>query len=255
MSTRKNEILALARSLFAERGYTATSMRDLAEASGVLPGSLYAHFKSKSDLARQIVMDFFTEVIPAQQAVCEGPGSGVERFAEMIDTVFEICARHHEAVRILHYDWKELSALDDLEEMRTSTDRTLDLWHDAVADGVEDGSIAPDIDAEYMVRLVSSAIVVMLDQSRFQMRATPTSAMLAAGHLKRLLLGAVTPSGAAALSKRLTPPAPEKPARRAAKPTKKPAKRPAKKSAPKRAVAEPAKAAAPAKRARVTKRS
>ena len=203
MSTRKNEILALAGSLFAERGYTTTSMRDLAEACGVLPGSLYAHFKSKSDLVRQVVMEFFAEVIPAQQRVGAGPGSGVERFADMIDVVFEICARHHEAVRILHYDWKELSELDDLEPMREATDQTLDLWRDVVAEGVTDGSIAPDIDPEYMVRLISAALVVMLDQSRFQMRRSPTSATLAAGHLKRLLLGAVTPSGAEALAKHL----------------------------------------------------
>jgi len=204
VSTRKNEILALARSLFAERGYTATTMRDLAEASDVLPGSLYAHFKSKSDLVRHVVMDFFTEVIPAQQRVLEGPGSGVERFADMIDTVFEICARHNEAVRILHYDWKELSAIEDLDDMRASTDQTLDLWRDVVAEGVRDGSIAPDIDPEYMVRLVTAAIIVMLDHSRFQVRRAPTSSILAAGHLKRLLLGAVTPSGAEALAKQLS---------------------------------------------------
>lgn len=240
VTTRKNEILALARSLFAERGYTAASMRDLAELCGVLPGSLYAHFRSKSDLVHQIVMGFFTEVIPAQQRLSDGPGSGVERFADMIDTVFEICARHHEAVRILHYDWKELSALPDLEDMKTATDETLDLWHDVVAAGVRDGSIAPDIDAEYMVRLVSSAIVVMLDQSRFQMRPSPTSAMLAAGHLKRLLLGAATPSGAEALAKRLVAPEADRKvpaarpsARKAAKATKKGASKAASKSATK----------------------
>jgi len=36
--------------LFAERGYAATSMRDIAAACGMLPGSLYYHFAAKEDL-------------------------------------------------------------------------------------------------------------------------------------------------------------------------------------------------------------
>ena len=43
-------VLDAAARLFAERGYAAASMRDIAEASGMLPGSLYYHFAAKEDL-------------------------------------------------------------------------------------------------------------------------------------------------------------------------------------------------------------
>jgi len=194
--SRKTEILAVTRTLFADRGYSSTSMRDLAEACGVLPGSLYAHFRSKADLAHQIVMEFFTELLPHQQAVYDGDGSGAARFVEMIDVVFAICATHHEAVRLLHHDWKTLSAMDELEDMRLATDRTFDLWRDTVLEGVQDGSIDADIDPEFMVRLVASALNGILDQSRFLMRPALTSPLGGAEHLKRcLVLGITTPTG------------------------------------------------------------
>lgn len=50
MSDRQRDILAAAASLFAERGYAATSMRDIGERVGLLGGSLYHHIRSKEAL-------------------------------------------------------------------------------------------------------------------------------------------------------------------------------------------------------------
>ena len=48
--SRKRDVLDAAAALFAENGYQGTSMRDIAKAVGMLPGSLYCHFPSKSEL-------------------------------------------------------------------------------------------------------------------------------------------------------------------------------------------------------------
>lgn len=47
---RVSIVLDAAASLFAEKGYVATSMRDIAQQCGMLPGSLYYHFAAKEDL-------------------------------------------------------------------------------------------------------------------------------------------------------------------------------------------------------------
>ena len=47
---RVSVVLDAAAGLFAEKGYVATSMRDIAHACGMLPGSLYYHFAAKEDL-------------------------------------------------------------------------------------------------------------------------------------------------------------------------------------------------------------
>ncbi len=50
MSDRHREILEAAAALFAERGYAATSIRDIGQRVGLLGGSLYHYIKSKEDL-------------------------------------------------------------------------------------------------------------------------------------------------------------------------------------------------------------
>jgi len=47
---RRGEILDAAARLFARQGFHAASMREIAAAAGMLPGSLYYHFPSKDEL-------------------------------------------------------------------------------------------------------------------------------------------------------------------------------------------------------------
>ena len=61
MSSRRDEIIELARQLFAERGVQETSMRDLADVAGILPSSLYSHFKSKEALADDRLRELLLE--------------------------------------------------------------------------------------------------------------------------------------------------------------------------------------------------
>jgi AcrR family transcriptional regulator len=51
---RRLDIIRAAARLFATRGYAGTSMRDIAAAVGMLPGSLYYHFPSKDMLIEEI---------------------------------------------------------------------------------------------------------------------------------------------------------------------------------------------------------
>ncbi|MGH2343024.1 TetR/AcrR family transcriptional regulator [Segnochrobactraceae bacterium EtOH-i3] len=54
VSERRLEILEAAALLFGERGYAATSMRDIARRVGLLGGSLYHHIRSKEELFAEI---------------------------------------------------------------------------------------------------------------------------------------------------------------------------------------------------------
>src|SRR6185312_9425185 len=57
MATRRDELVAVATRLFAERGYHGTSMADLAEAMGVQKGSLYSLTESKQELLVAVTRD------------------------------------------------------------------------------------------------------------------------------------------------------------------------------------------------------
>ena len=54
----KQKILMCAVDLFAKKGYTETSIRDIVSVVGINPGSLYNHFLSKDELLKYMLIDF-----------------------------------------------------------------------------------------------------------------------------------------------------------------------------------------------------
>jgi AcrR family transcriptional regulator len=168
MATRRDEICEAARGLFAKQGYSGTSIRDIADATGLLPGSLYAHFSSKAELVREIVGTFYDELLPAQQEASAHVGTGAERLEVMIAAVQDVCQRHPNELTILHYDWQALSTLEEFTEIRKLSFDTLDCWHRVVNAGIDDGSVKAIMDAETIVRVITSAIHGVLDHIRYQ---------------------------------------------------------------------------------------
>jgi len=56
---RKSQIIEAATTVFAKSGFSKTRMEDIAEESGLSKGALYLYFKSKEDLFRGILDNFF----------------------------------------------------------------------------------------------------------------------------------------------------------------------------------------------------
>jgi AcrR family transcriptional regulator len=176
----------------AERGYSDTSMRDIAEASGLLAGSLYSHFRSKAALVGDIVIGFYDELIPAQRAIVESDATGAEQLREMISTVYAICVTHREELTILHYDWHSLSMLDELSDVHALSLETLDLWQATVDKGKADRSLQPTVDSKAMVRIATSSIHALIDTVRYGSHPLPASqSQELVASLQDVLLGGV----------------------------------------------------------------
>lgn len=83
-ASRREDILERAAALFAARGFEGTSMREVAAAAGMLPGSLYHHFPSKEALALEIharVVARMEARVEAALADAEGPWARLEAAA------------------------------------------------------------------------------------------------------------------------------------------------------------------------------
>src|SRR3954468_18513351 len=71
---RRRQLLDVALTVFAERGYHPTSMNDLAEAAGVTKPVLYQHFRSKRALYLELLEDVGGRLRDAiGKAVSEAP--------------------------------------------------------------------------------------------------------------------------------------------------------------------------------------
>ena len=66
--------------LFATKGYKATTMRDIASATGMLPGSLYYHFASKQDLLLEIYRQAVSDIEQRLEDAVQGHEDPWQRF-------------------------------------------------------------------------------------------------------------------------------------------------------------------------------
>jgi AcrR family transcriptional regulator len=95
--------------LFSEHGYTGTTMRDIAEAVGVLPGSLYAHIDNKETLLLEIVRDGIARFLAIEKTL-DTPGDSPEvRLRKAITAHVEVVAQDPERSLVVFHQWRFLS--------------------------------------------------------------------------------------------------------------------------------------------------
>lgn len=89
--SRRAALLAEAAWLFRQKGYDAASVRDIAKAVGMQPGSLYCHFANKDDLLVAVYEAGIGEITAAVAAAIAAEGDPWRRFEAA-------CAAHLEAL-------------------------------------------------------------------------------------------------------------------------------------------------------------
>ncbi|SHM64464.1 transcriptional regulator, TetR family [Cryptosporangium aurantiacum] len=106
---RRSEILQIASGLFAASGYTRTSLKDVADACGILPGSLYHHFDSKQAIATELLERYYTELdeIGSRWANDPPPGPDAptsDRVVALGIAIAECAVRHGAALHLAAYE-------------------------------------------------------------------------------------------------------------------------------------------------------
>lgn len=104
---RRDEIRRVAAQLFEASGYSATTMNNIADAVGVLPGSLYHHFESKEEIAVEILGELNRELGDLASRVTGrlgGKGEAPrERLLHLAREVTSLSYRHGAALRLYAY--------------------------------------------------------------------------------------------------------------------------------------------------------
>jgi AcrR family transcriptional regulator len=81
----RTAILETSAHLYADLGYSAVSMRDVASAMGMTPANLYHHFKNKDDLVRETVAHVFAEKTEPIAEMLEAESRDADRLGLFVD--------------------------------------------------------------------------------------------------------------------------------------------------------------------------
>ena len=109
---RKSEIRRTAKRLFKERGYAATSMRDLAKEVGIEAASLYNHLSSKEELLNEMCFDIADQFFNAFKAATNSEKSPSKKLKAAIKAHIGVIANNLDASTVFFHEWNFLKDPD-----------------------------------------------------------------------------------------------------------------------------------------------
>lgn len=152
---RKEQIQEIAQNMFRERGYTATSMRDLANAVGIEAASLYNHIKSKEEILQNIcfgIADEFFQAINKVKILDLPPD---KKLTMAIKEHVLVITNNLDAAAVFLHEWRFLSEphLGNFKRMRNNYEKE---FQKILSDGVELRIFKPMSSKLYCLALFSS---------------------------------------------------------------------------------------------------
>jgi AcrR family transcriptional regulator len=154
---RKEQIYSTARSLFSERGYHATTVRDIARELNMQGGSLYAHIESKEDVLWEIVSCAAEQFLGAVEPIVASDKSPVVKLHEMVRAHVQVVAANLADATIFLHEWKFLGE-ERREAIAGHRDRYEKLYRRVIEEGVRSGAFFAGTDPKMAARLVLSTV-------------------------------------------------------------------------------------------------
>jgi AcrR family transcriptional regulator len=155
------EIMTKASELFYERGYGATSIRDIAEAVGISSSTMYHHFTNKQEVLFAIVSNFMSDFVEATVPdLCDRTRTPTERIRECVRTHLRFSEERRPQLLVGNPIRYALNA----EQQRAGI-RFQQTYHDAVRDVIEEGRATGEFRVED-VEITTMAILDMLNGVR-----------------------------------------------------------------------------------------
>jgi AcrR family transcriptional regulator len=157
-SERRARMVSLAGELFAQKGYRATTVREIADAAGILSGSLYHHFDSKESIGDEILSGFMNEVLADyRKAVATGgdPRAVLEQIVRSTSTTL---ARHGAALAMLQNDWSYFAVQPRFGYLRKALREIERIWVTQLERGIKAGLFRADLDPKLTYRLLRDVL-------------------------------------------------------------------------------------------------
>lgn len=158
---RKSEIRRTAKKLFKEKGYAATSMRDLAKEVGIEAASLYNHLSSKEELLNEMCFDIAEQFFQAFQSATAAEQSPSKKLKAAIKAHIGVIANNLDASTVFFHEWIFLKE-PDLSKFKKLRYQYEQGFRDLIQTGIT-GKDFKDVNIKVAVFTIISALNATYD--------------------------------------------------------------------------------------------
>lgn len=138
--SRKDIILREAARLFYEKGFNATTLRELAKYSGIKGGTIYHHFDSKQEILYQIMATTFKTLISSVQKAIKSEKTAYERLRQAVKLHVEYYIKAASETYVSDAELEHLTPAQ-YEKIAILRERYEQLFVEIMNDGIAEGEL------------------------------------------------------------------------------------------------------------------
>lgn len=183
---RKTEIINIAAQLFKEKGYSAVTMRDIAQAMDIKAASLYNHISSKQEILVLIIIKIAEEFCFTIDKILVTDISVIKKIEKVIDLHIDITIRNSDALACLNNDWMHLTD-DDLVYFVKMREEYEECFRTIIKSGISNNEIK-DMNVEVVVFSILSTLRTLY--LWYGKKKTPNATLLKS-NMKQVLLNGI----------------------------------------------------------------
>ncbi|GAA4825348.1 TetR/AcrR family transcriptional regulator [Nocardioides caeni] len=158
--SRREELLRIAAQQFAQKGFRNTTVRDIADAAGILSGSLYHHFDSKESMVDEILQTFQDELFGQYDAILASGDDARTKLERAVRVSFEAIDQHPHEVAIFQNDADHLGSFDRFGYLADRNAQSRQVWVTLIEEGIAAGALRPDLDVTLTYRFIRDTVWV-----------------------------------------------------------------------------------------------
>ncbi len=154
---KRAKIIEAARTTFGENGYRRTTVKQIAAAAGIAPGTLYTYFANKEDLFSEAVGEIWRRFITGMQSISVGRGAFLEKLVAFIDFGFDLIEEIHPLLRGMFSEANRRELL--IERVEEVCEFIGGFFDDSLSKGVLFGSTSNEELRRFNLRMIVSGIL------------------------------------------------------------------------------------------------
>src|SRR5699024_484705 len=162
MSGRRDQLLKIAARLFATKGYSSTTVRDIADEAGMLSGSLYHHFASKEAMLDEVLRGFLDGLYSRFEDIVSDGLAPREALDALIELSFATIHENPHAVTLYQNEATYISQLPGFEYVHQAGSKIESLWTETIAAGQSAGVISAELDPRIAYRFLRSEVLSLV---------------------------------------------------------------------------------------------
>ncbi len=155
---RRQLIVQMAAELFAQSSIAETTVREIADAAGILSGSLYHYFPSKDAIVEEIMMSFLDHLTSRYEAVFQSGGSAIDQFRGLVAASLGCTATYLHAAEIYQNDTNYFLKSPRFESVQALVIKIRNSWIEVLDAGIKDEVFRSDLPSWLVYHLLRDSI-------------------------------------------------------------------------------------------------